>query len=276
MASANSVPENKGNSVENVCEVNVMALKMKENYQKNATAAAKQQAAPPANVYINIAGRAVTMANAPIRSNNNQQNCEDVESMKGTFSWKIIAGYYIPYIIRVINGDLLKFVSVRMAETQLLSNYLHYLHDDICKCTSVKSSIITESEAKLLNEINQRHADYIYGKKMFFAGQDYIVRLDEVDEFYKFIEVCYKKLMCNITPVSTEKCGFIRINSTSVVPYCIEDNRKLVPLFYLEGKTEIVERRAVKFENWNLAYLKFFVQSTLGNLKLKGKKNLNY
>ena len=56
---------------------------MKENYQKNATAAAKQQATPPANVYINIAGRAVTMANAPITSNNNQQNCEDVESMKG-------------------------------------------------------------------------------------------------------------------------------------------------------------------------------------------------
>jgi len=67
-----------------------MALKMKENYQKNATAAAKQQTASPANVYINRAGRAVQLTNAPITTNNTQKNqdklpkdCEDVESLKG-------------------------------------------------------------------------------------------------------------------------------------------------------------------------------------------------
>jgi len=67
-----------------------MALKMKENYQKNATAAAKQQAASPANVYINRAGRAVTLTNAPTTTNNAQKtqdkipkDCEDAESIKG-------------------------------------------------------------------------------------------------------------------------------------------------------------------------------------------------
>lgn len=67
-----------------------MALKMKENYQKNATAAAKQ-AASPANVYINRAGRAVTLPNVPNTTDNTQKNnqeklpndCEDVESIKG-------------------------------------------------------------------------------------------------------------------------------------------------------------------------------------------------
>jgi len=67
-----------------------MALKMKENYQKNATAAAKQLAASPANVYINRAGRAVSLTNAPSTTTNTQKNqdklpidCEDEESIKG-------------------------------------------------------------------------------------------------------------------------------------------------------------------------------------------------
>lgn len=175
----------------------------------------------------------------------------------GRYGWKLIAGYQVPYITRLINGEHLKFVSVRMAETQLLSNYLHYLHADIYTCTSVRSHFITDSEAKLLNDINQKYSDSIYGKEMFYAGKDYIVRLEDVNEFYTFIEVCYKKLLCNITPGRREKCGFIRINSESVVPYCIKDNHKYVPLFYFEGETENLKHRAVKLENWNLAYLKF-------------------
>ena len=67
-----------------------MALKMKENYQKTATAAAKQQAASPANVYLNKAGTAVILTNEPITMNNRQKNqgelpkvCEAIESIKG-------------------------------------------------------------------------------------------------------------------------------------------------------------------------------------------------
>lgn len=75
-------------------EINAMALKMKENYQKNATAAAKQQAASPANVYINRAGRAVTLVNTLNSTNNTPKNdqeklpkdSEDVESVKGKLS----------------------------------------------------------------------------------------------------------------------------------------------------------------------------------------------
>ncbi|CAH1711528.1 unnamed protein product [Aphis gossypii] len=264
MADVISVPANEGISVKNERddpEINAMALKMKENYQKSASAAAKQLSSSPANVYINRAGRAVSLTIAPISQKNNQEklskDSEDVKSIQGIFCWKSIAGYFIPYIIRVINGEELKFVSVRMAETQLLSNYLHYLHADIYTCTSVRSHFITDSEAKILNEINIKHCDNIYGKDTFYAGKDYIVRLEDVHEFYTFIEVCYKKLLCNITPSRKEKCGFIRINSESVVPYCLKDGQKYVPLFYFEGETENLRHRAVKLENWNLAYLKF-------------------
>lgn len=144
-----------------------------------------------------------------------------------------------------------------MAETQLLSSYLHYLHADIYTCTSVKSHFILDSEAKLLNDINYKHSDQVYGKEPFLAGKDYIVRLEDVTEFYYFVEICYKKLLCNISPGQKEKCGFIRINSESVVPYCIKDDLKYVPLFYFEGETESLKHRAIKLENWNLAYLKF-------------------
>lgn len=150
----------------------------------------------------------------------------------------------------------MKFVSVRVAETQLLSTYLNYLHPDIYTCTSVKSHFITEAEAKLFNELNQKHCDQFYGKDQFHAGKDYIVRLEDVQEFYNFIEVCYKKLLCQLTG-RRETCGFIRINSESVVPYCIKDDQKYVPLFYFEGETDNLRHRAVKLENWNLAYLKF-------------------
>ncbi|KAL4082973.1 hypothetical protein QTP88_023969 [Uroleucon formosanum] len=228
-------------------------------------AAAKQQAASPATVYINRAVGTVTLVNAPITTNNTQNNtqekllncCEDIESIKGKFSWQLISGFQVPYIIRIINGELLKFVSVRMAETHLLSNYLPYLHADIHKCTSVRSHYVTDSEAKLLNKINKNHTDCVYGKEMFFAGKDYIVSLEDVHELYMFMEVCYKKLMCNFTSGSIERCGFIRINSESVVPYCIKDNQKFVPLFFFKGNTLNLEHQAIKFDNWNLAYLKF-------------------
>lgn len=175
----------------------------------------------------------------------------------GRFGWKVIGGCSVPFIIRIIDNERSYYVSVRIAETQLLSNYLNYLHADIYTCTSVKSHFITESEAKLLNEINMKHSDQIYGKELFQAGKDFIVRMEDVQEFYAFIEVCYKKLLCNIIPGRKEKCGFIRINSESVVPYCIKDDQKYVPLFYFEGETENLRHRAVKLENWNLAYLKF-------------------
>jgi len=176
----------------------------------------------------------------------------------GRFGFKSIGSHQVPYIIRVINGEPLKFVSVRMAETKLLSKYLHYLHQDIYTYASVRSNFITEAEANLLNVINQKHANCVYGKELFFAGKDYIVYLTDVLEFNTFLEVCYTKLMYNITPGGTEKCGFIRINNFElVVPYCVKDYQKYVPLFCFEGLTENLKHRAIKLENWNLAYLKF-------------------
>lgn len=175
----------------------------------------------------------------------------------GLFGCEEIAGYNLPFIIRVIRGEELKFVSVRMAEIQLLSKYMHSLHADIFTCASVRSHFITDSEAKLLNKINMGLSDGIYGNDTFNAGKDYIVRLEDVLEFYTFLEVCYNKILNNITPGRNEKCGFILINSEPPVPYCLKDGRKYLPMFFFEGETEHLRQHAVKLEDWNLAYLKF-------------------
>jgi len=175
----------------------------------------------------------------------------------GYFNYEQFGKYYIPYIIRVISGEELKFVSVRMAETELFRYYLQKLHEDLLTCMSVTSHFITDSEAKLLCEINRKHCDGIYGKDPFCADKDYIVRLEDAYEFHAFIETSYRKLQSKITPGYIERCGFIRINSNSVVPYSLQNGRKYVPLFYFEGDTEGLERQTIQLEDWNLAYLKF-------------------
>jgi len=175
----------------------------------------------------------------------------------GRFGWKKTEECYLPYIVRIINDKHMKFVSVRMAETHLAVKYLRFLHANIFKCASVKSHFITESEAYLLNDININHCNGAYGIHQFVAGKEYIACLEDVCEFYKFIELCYKKLMCNVGPDYNDKCGFIRINSESVVPYTVNDGQKYLPLFFFEGKTENLMHTGVKIKNWSLTYLKF-------------------
>jgi len=152
-----------------------------------------------------------------------------------------------------------------MAVTQLLREYLNCLNTDIHTCTSVSSHFITDSEARLLNNINQYHSDSAFGDETFFGGKDYIVRLEDIHEYYTFLEVCYT-LQNNTNTGREEKFGFISLNSEFVVPYCIIDKQKYLPLFYFEGPKENLIHRAVKLENWNLAYLKFCC-------KLQGIKN---
>lgn len=85
--------------------------------------------------------------------------------------------------------------------------------------------------------------------------KDLIVRLSDAQKFQQFLDVCYKKLTNYSTP--NDKCGFIRINNESVVPYTVRDGQKMVPLFYFEGETENLKLKADSLCGWDLSYLKF-------------------
>jgi len=149
------------------------------------------------------------------------------------------------------------FISTRVAEYQLLSIYLKCLHADILRCTSVKWYFITDSEAILLNEINKKHADFIYGKATFTAEKDLIVRLEDVVAFLTFAETSYNKLLSKQNYRNEKKSGFIEIGSRSVVPYCMKNNQMYVPICFFGGEVEHLLQQSIEISGWELAYYKF-------------------
>lgn len=176
--------------------------------------------------------------------------CDD-ESQRGHFGWATLGNIHIPYIMR--QGE--QYCAVRMVEMKLLSKHLSYLHQDIYSCTCVRSYYITEAESRLFNEINQKHCEAQFGRDSF-SMKDLVVRLSDANKFYHFLDICYKKLtQRNSTP--NEKCGFIRINKESVVPYTVRDKQQFVPLFYFEGETDNLKLKAEYLSGWDLSYLKF-------------------
>ena len=177
----------------------------------------------------------------------------DEESRRGRFGWVEFEKNYIPYIFRTGKNE--KFTSVRMVERKMLNKFLSVLPSEVNSCHCIRSYYITEHESKLLNEINLRHADNHFGKEAF-TSKDLVVRLADAKEFYRFLDLCYKKLVLKRSNAS-DRCGFFRINGESVVPYTMRDNTKYVPLFYFEGETDHLKLSSDQVDGWDLAYLKF-------------------
>ena len=176
----------------------------------------------------------------------------DEESKKGRFGWFEIDRCYLPMIFRYGTEQ---FTSVRMVERKLLMKHLQVLPPEVNQCTCIRSYYITASESKLLNEINQKHTDFTYGKEAF-TDKDLVVRLSDANQFYRFLDLCHKKLVQKKSNAS-DRCGFFRINGESVVPYTMKDGVKYVPLFYFEGETDNLKLKSEKVDGWDLAYLKF-------------------
>ena len=173
----------------------------------------------------------------------------DEESAKGRFGWTDSL-VHIPYIYR---GEA-KFCSVRIFEQRVVKMYSNILRPELYNCISVRSFYVTELEARLLNEINVKHCDWQFGRDLFTV-QDLIVSLDDAIEFLKFLKTCEDKLVhksCN----PQDRCGFFRIGGESVVPYTMINGIKYVPLFYFEGETGNLDKRAIQITDWDLAYLK--------------------
>jgi len=193
---------------------------------------------------------------APVKDINGKPNAVDKpvdeESKKGRFGWFDIEKVYLPFIFRYTTE---KYTSVRMVERKLLNRFLQVLPPEVNSCTCIRSYYITDSESKLLNEINLKHTDCSYGKEAF-TSKDLVVRLKDAKEFHKFLDLCHKKLVLKKSNAS-DRCGFFRINGESVVPYTVKEGTKYVPLFYFEGETEHLKLKSEVVDGWDLAYLKF-------------------
>lgn len=163
----------------------------------------------------------------------------------------------MPYIIRIINNEKIKFVPVRVAEYHLLKKYLTNLNTEIYEATHVKSYFFTVPEAILFNSINKDHCNLIYGSNEFWAGKDIFVCYEDLYNFYNFLDVCYKTSICRDSLVHEQFCGFLKINSKYTLAYCIKDEIKYVPLFYFNDLMQIDEKNVVIINNWHFLYLRF-------------------
>jgi len=156
----------------------------------------------------------------------------------------------LPVIYRSCNES---FFSIRMVEKILLNKLLLTLPVEVYTCSIMYSFRVTEAEFKLLSEINALHCDYKFGRERFNA-EDLLVKKDDMIEFYKFLDLCHRKM---IMKKSTEKdrCGFIRIGGTSDVPYTQVEGVKFLPSFYFEG--ELDHSKCVSLSGWDWSYLRF-------------------
>lgn len=220
-------------------------------FAMNGTAVAPAPTAPPA-----AAAPPKPVAEAGKTEVNGKPNTVDKpvdeESKKGRFGWFDIEKVFLPFIFRYTTE---KYTSVRMVERKLLNRFLQVLPPEVNSCTCIRSYYITDSESKLLNEINLKHTDCSYGKEAF-TSKDLVVRLKDAKEFHKFLDLCHKKLVLKKSNAS-DRCGFFRINGESVVPYTVKEGTKYVPLFYFEGETEHLKLKSEVVDGWDLAYLKF-------------------
>lgn len=179
----------------------------------------------------------------------------------GKFGWDMSVSGVLPYIIRIVNGEQLRYFAMRHAEQNLLYQYLSFIHHDvISKCTDVHGLHITNSEAKLLTSINNDHSNM--GHYVFTAKIDVIVSAEDIFNLHEFLKECYKRLRTpNLNP-EQNKFGYLRIKS-KLVPYVVKDQSKYVSLFFFKKVyykpqiNEYLKKLAVELENNDLAYLKF-------------------
>ena len=114
----------------------------------------------------------------------NQENLlsSNAANKHSLFGFKRIRQNNLPYISR----GKCNYVSVRMVETLILSQFPTNYADNIANLPPLHCEFAKLSEVNLLNEINQKCA-YIFGKELF-TPKDVVVKLSDFLEFYKVIE----------------------------------------------------------------------------------------
>lgn len=101
---------------------------------------------------------------------------------------------YLPCIYRIVDGKRLRLVSIYHIEI-LFAKHLDFLENDILSMSTVmKSYNMSNSEALLLNDINQNHSGKERKSFVFKAGRDFLACMEEIVQFYNLINTYYIEL----------------------------------------------------------------------------------
>lgn len=171
--------------------------------------------------------------------------------------WVVINNCKLPYIKRIGDGEPVRLISSRMVFLYLLNKFTQTLLGNAVKCIPRCSKRITPTEAKVLNDTIAANKSKTNRIIMMDASVDTFLRLDDIIEFYEFVKLIYEKLTVPIRFYQQKKCGFVRLDYQSVVPYIILDNKKYVPLIFFDGEIDELEVQTKEIKNWDYAYLKF-------------------
>jgi len=179
----------------------------------------------------------------------------DKESYKGRFGWQEIQKKQIPYIFRGEKKE--KYTSVRLVEEKILHSLLTCLPKPLVSFKGIQSYYITAAECRLLNDINTNHCGSYFGK-FHFNEKDIVIKIEEAIQFANYVSLCYKRIVKKeVGP--TDKCGFVIIGGEGILPFIRLNEKKCIPLFYLEDEdiTPEIKAASKKIEGWDMAYIKF-------------------
>lgn len=169
------------------------------------------------------------------------------ETAQGHFGWVDIGKVLLPFIVR--SGK--KYMNVKMVETKLLPQFINLLPAGVASCCTIKSQAANSLELELINEINQKHCEDMFGKDAFKEGAD-LVSMSDIKKLYNYLELCRKKLVLKKSG-SKDKCGFIRVNKKDVIPFLNRDENKFLPLFFFEG----LKGKGEEAVGWEMTYIRF-------------------
>jgi len=195
--------------------------------------------------------------------------CEE-SLARGRFGWSQLASdFVVPFIFR--QGEV-KITSCRMVNKILFaqSSPNMKLPSAVASCADVFTFAPNDDEAKLLNEINEKHCNHIFGREKF-TTKDRLVGMEEVENLQNFLSFSHAKVISKTATSRGGRCGFTRIrckDDISDVPYVNIDGNKYFPIFYFEGDIERLEEEAEVIGGWHLTYLKlcFKIQGLLESL----------
>lgn len=174
----------------------------------------------------------------------------------GQFVWKKIGDNHVPTIMR---NDNEYYVASRMVQN-IIHVFLKLFHQDVYNmCLNIDSYHISRSEAKLLTFINETYIKKTSGLKVYQSGEDYIIRLGDVQELYTFFDKFYKKFIFKDLSCVVN-CGFFILKKDGLgmaIPFCEQDGENYVPISFIDmqlGYNEQIPR--VRLNNWSITYLK--------------------
>lgn len=185
----------------------------------------------------------------------------DHTSEEGKFSWLVISNKFcLPQIMRKEeDGSSVGYISVKMAEKGLLDSFLKTLPSEVVTIPQVMSYRVAANERRLLLEINSGQCDsYFWDTDAYFYDHNYndlLILSQDLCQYYTFLKLCLARISGEAMD-QENKFGFLRINSTSDVPYVAVEGQKYIPLFYFEeeGTGEV---SPVRISGWDWAYLRF-------------------